>query len=72
MTDTKTRRLLRELSQIKERLRVHAFDVVYNPRRARKLSEHIVDIKRCDEIETLLARKGITSETAAMCKVFAR
>lgn len=47
------RRLLRELVDVKDRLRRHGIEVAYN-RKARSLSEHIADIKRRDVIEALL------------------
>lgn len=47
------RALLRELAVIKDRLRRHGFEVTYR-RNSRSLSEHIADIKRRDQIETML------------------
>lgn len=53
MTAAERRHLVRELDELKRRMRTHAFDVAYR-RGARSLSEHIADIKRRDVLESLL------------------
>lgn len=53
MTQRQRSALLRELVDVKHRLRRHGVEVAYN-RNARSLSEHIADIKRRDVLEQLI------------------